>query len=332
MVEKLFECDSDDVMYVGDHIFTDVNIAKAYMRWRTALIVREVEEEVIAMDRGRQTSQELSALVKSKEQCANILNHLRTELHRYRSTNQSSLFNAQSEAGLYQTMGRLLTTMVDYDNQIAPMLYQEGSHFNPYWGYLSRAGFNDKSHFMRQIEKYADVYTSRVSNFLRYTPYMYFRSYTHILAHNRNLDKYRKEVPKWMLENIDHYPGAVTEAAPGMDASAVLLTYEGTPAVKPIYEWDKENKGQAEEEEVALRSSAAGIGGADAEPNLELVSATEFGHSIHQSGIECLDNEVPSIRREEQQQEEFTEQDAKLKDLEDDDWDFHSESTPVQPR
>ncbi len=36
------------------HICTDVNIAKSYMRWRTALIVREVEEEVIAMDRGRQ--------------------------------------------------------------------------------------------------------------------------------------------------------------------------------------------------------------------------------------------------------------------------------------
>ena len=47
---------------------------------------------------------------------------------------------------------------------------------------------------MRQIEKHADVYTSRVSNFLRYTPYMYFRSYTNTIAHNRNLDKYREEV------------------------------------------------------------------------------------------------------------------------------------------
>lgn len=90
------------------------------------------------------------------------------------------------------------------------------------WGYLSRAGLWDKSHLMRQIEKYvlfswnspqkwficieflscltevesikfeyslpsghintswrcryADIYTSRVSNFLHYTPFMYFRS------------------------------------------------------------------------------------------------------------------------------------------------------------
>ena len=49
------------------------------------------------------------------------------------------------------------------------MLAQDGSQFNERWGYLSRAGFNDKSQFTRQIEKYADIYTSRVSNFLRYT-------------------------------------------------------------------------------------------------------------------------------------------------------------------
>eukprot|EP00955_Chlamydomonas_euryale_P058354 357033-Chlamydomonas_euryale.AAC.2 len=30
------------------------------------------------------------------------------------------------------------------------------------WGYLSRAGLNDKSQLCRQIEKYADIYTSRM--------------------------------------------------------------------------------------------------------------------------------------------------------------------------
>ncbi len=51
----------------------------------------------------------------------------------------------------------------------------DGKHFNRRWGYLSRCGVNDKSQLMRQIEKYADIYTSRVSNFLRYTPFVYFR-------------------------------------------------------------------------------------------------------------------------------------------------------------
>ena len=33
---------------------------------------------------------------------------------------------------------------VQYDNKIAPMMYQEGSDFNKYWGYISRGGFGDK--------------------------------------------------------------------------------------------------------------------------------------------------------------------------------------------
>jgi hypothetical protein len=51
------------------------------------------------------------------------------------------------------------------------MIEADGQFFNRRWGYLSRAGVNDKSQLMRQIEKYADIYTSRVSNFLRYTPF-----------------------------------------------------------------------------------------------------------------------------------------------------------------
>jgi HAD superfamily 5'-nucleotidase-like hydrolase len=170
MVEALFQCDADDIMYIGDHIFTDVNLAKAYMRWRTALIVREIEEEVVAMDRGRQHTLELHTLIKQKEKCGNILNHMRTELHRYERDGFSDIFTSENEARMKERMGDLLSTMVQYDNHIAPMLYQEGSNFNAYWGYISRGGFGDKSHLMRQIEKYADVYTSRVSNFLRSVP------------------------------------------------------------------------------------------------------------------------------------------------------------------
>lgn len=36
-----------------------------------------------------------------------------------------------------------------------PMLEKDGKHFSDRWGYLSRAGLNDKSQFTRQIEKYA---------------------------------------------------------------------------------------------------------------------------------------------------------------------------------
>lgn len=60
---------------------------------------------------------------------------------------------------------------------------------------------NDKSQLQRQIEKYADIYTSRVSNFLRYTPYCYFRSKGQSLTHYR-----RDQDPLAMgQDNIDQW-------------------------------------------------------------------------------------------------------------------------------
>lgn len=40
------------------------------------------------------------------------------------------------------------------------------------------------------LGRHADIYTSRVSNFFRSTPYSYFRSPMQTLAHDRNLTKY----------------------------------------------------------------------------------------------------------------------------------------------
>lgn len=46
MVEKSLGIQGDEILYVGDHIYTDVSISKVHLRWRTALICRELEEEV----------------------------------------------------------------------------------------------------------------------------------------------------------------------------------------------------------------------------------------------------------------------------------------------
>ncbi|HEX6240839.1 MAG TPA: 5'-nucleotidase domain-containing protein, partial [Polyangiales bacterium] len=51
------------------------------------------------------------------------------------------------------------------------------------WGPLMRAG-NDKSRLAFQMERYADIYTSRVSNFLLSTPFVYLRSPRGSLPHD----------------------------------------------------------------------------------------------------------------------------------------------------
>ena len=53
---------------------------------------------------------------------------------------------------------------MELDDRIAPLARESGGLRNATWGPLMRAG-NDKSLFARQVEHYADVYMSRVSNF-----------------------------------------------------------------------------------------------------------------------------------------------------------------------
>ena len=42
MLEKVLGVRGEEVLYVGDHIFTDVNMAKKGLSWRTCMILQEL--------------------------------------------------------------------------------------------------------------------------------------------------------------------------------------------------------------------------------------------------------------------------------------------------
>ncbi|MBU1866272.1 MAG: HAD-IG family 5'-nucleotidase, partial [Actinobacteria bacterium] len=69
------------------------------------------------------------------------------------------------------------------DEEIGPLARAAGELRNEAWGPLMRSG-NDKSLFARQVERYADVYTSRASNFLFETPYAFLRAARGSLPHD----------------------------------------------------------------------------------------------------------------------------------------------------
>ena len=45
-VEAHLGLSGDEILYVGDHMFGDVHVTKSVLRWRTALILRELEDEI----------------------------------------------------------------------------------------------------------------------------------------------------------------------------------------------------------------------------------------------------------------------------------------------
>jgi len=54
--------------------------------------------------------------------------------------------------------------------------------FNPFWGLLFKEG-NENSRFGSQVEQYACLYTSRVSNFLYLSPMHYLRAQRDRMPH-----------------------------------------------------------------------------------------------------------------------------------------------------
>jgi hypothetical protein len=92
---------------------------------------------------------------------------------------------AGDERELESRLHALRARLAALDSEIAPMAKAASEMLNPTWGLLTRAG-NDKSHLARQIERYADIYTSRVANFLHATPFVYLRSPRGSLPHDPN--------------------------------------------------------------------------------------------------------------------------------------------------
>ncbi|KAF8017678.1 hypothetical protein BT93_H2772 [Corymbia citriodora subsp. variegata] len=192
MVENSLNIHGDEILYVGDHIYTDVSQSKVHLRWRTALICRELEEEYSALIRSQDHRATLIDLINQKEVVGDLFNQLRLASQRRNKGRPAQTLAATSmdDQELTESMQKLLIVMQRLDEKIAPLLETDGELFNRRWGFLSRAGLWDKSHLMRQIEKYADIYTSRVSNFLHYTPFMYFRSQEQSLAHDSYSQKH----------------------------------------------------------------------------------------------------------------------------------------------
>ncbi|XP_077217749.1 uncharacterized protein LOC143852238 isoform X2 [Tasmannia lanceolata] len=186
LVEESLNIHGGEILFVGDHIYTDVSISKVHLRWRTALICRELEKEFNALIQSRGHREALVELMHQKELVGDLFNQLRLALQRRTQGRPAQTLGAtkMGDQELTECMQKLLIVMQRLDQKIAPMLEADGEHFNRRWGYLSRAGLWDKSHLTRQIERYADIYTSRVSNFLHYTPFMYFCAQEQTLAHD----------------------------------------------------------------------------------------------------------------------------------------------------
>ncbi len=180
LLEESLELSGDEILYVGDHLLSDVRASKSMFRWRTALILRELEAEARDLVDFRETQAALEALMDEKSELESHRAQVRLTLVR---SEQGGGDGAEADQELMNQLAGLHELIATLDERIAPLAREAGKLGNDVWGPIMRAG-NDKSLFARQVERYADVYTSRASNFLYETPFGYLRAPRGSLPHD----------------------------------------------------------------------------------------------------------------------------------------------------
>lgn len=186
MVEQALGASGDEILYVGDHIYGDVHVSKNLLRWRTGLIVRELEDEIRETEAHLDEAARLGALMRQKTHLEHFQCRLRLEIARQRQLvdpTEKPPPPVLSPERVQHELTRVREELSQLDVEIAPLARAAGATYNARWGPIMRAG-NDKSHFTRQVERSADIYTSRVSNFLLHTPYAYLRSPRGTIPHD----------------------------------------------------------------------------------------------------------------------------------------------------
>jgi hypothetical protein len=73
------------------------------------------------------------------------------------------------------------------DSERAPLQRRVDTTFHAYWGSFFKSG-SELSSFGEQVERYACLYTDRVTNLLWYSAGHYFRSPRHRMAHEESAE------------------------------------------------------------------------------------------------------------------------------------------------
>jgi HAD superfamily 5'-nucleotidase-like hydrolase len=190
-LERLMGIGGERILYVGDHIYGDILRSKKSSLWRTCMVVEELERELAWLERNHDVLAELQRLealrVRVDDEVAvhrSALNVLDRRLEREATTPGDRAHVEEERRHQKQEMELLRKASKDAALRVQALERGIEEGLNRYWGLTFKEG-NENSRFGEQIEVYACIYTSRVSNFVFYSPMQYFRSPRAAMPHER---------------------------------------------------------------------------------------------------------------------------------------------------
>lgn len=190
--ERLIQCGGPNVLYVGDHIYGDILKSRTSSSWRTCMIIQEMDDELrqLALLRDQLSqhhdlSQELSRLDSELFFLSTLQSEADALLDQLASLPDAlpdDLDPKEAPRLLRQQARRLQRRRHQTISLLHDLQAEVERHFNPYWGLIFKEG-SELSIFGKQVNDYACLYTSRVSNLRSYSPLHHFHAPVGFMSH-----------------------------------------------------------------------------------------------------------------------------------------------------
>ncbi|XP_073064110.1 uncharacterized protein [Primulina eburnea] len=166
---------SSQVLYVGDHIYGDILRSKKVLGWRTMLVVPELEKEVELLWTLRDTRKQLQLLRNERDHIEDKIHHLKWTLK----------FDGGNDVDEEKKIAELYILQTQQEHmRLSHQQAQRECHqkFHKVWGQLMKTGYQN-SRFAHQVERFACLYTSQVTNLSLYSPDKYYRPNEDFMPH-----------------------------------------------------------------------------------------------------------------------------------------------------
>lgn len=189
-LERALGVSGDQVLYVGDHIYGDILRSKKESVWRTAMVIQEMETEVAAYESCKEDFLRAEQLEDIRERMEDELRYYQTRFKDLTRRIEQGKRGApakgaemEAERGrVKRAVERIRGRLRQVEAELSTIEKRVDARFHPFWGALLKEG-HEVSSFGAQVEEYACLYTSRVSNLLNYSPQQFFRSPRDVMPH-----------------------------------------------------------------------------------------------------------------------------------------------------
>jgi hypothetical protein len=161
----------EEILYVGDHLYSDVLRSKRTLGWRSAFIMPELEEEMRVFNENVPLLKTISELRKLRDELGSYADRLR-------------FYENEEDPSIQQQLKEIAEDDAFLKEKLTELAEKWHGAFHPIWGAMFVAGYQD-SRFAFFVENYACLYTSKATNLGLASTARSFRTMSEMLPHDK---------------------------------------------------------------------------------------------------------------------------------------------------